>query len=259
MPLIDPLTQLAIAMTSKPGLYALMLGSGLSRSAGIPTGYEITLELSRRLAVALGERPDDPAVWYATRYGRPPEYSALLEDLTHVPEERQAILRGFFEPNDDERSAGLKVPSPAHIAIAKLIKAGLVRVVITTNFDRLLEQAMVEIGIQPNVLATDAAIAGSEPLIHVPHAIVKVNGDYLDSHIRNTVAELEAYPESTSTLLRTIFSDFGLAICGWSGDWDHALRAALDVIAPKVVHTRPAPKGLVSDAKPLGAASCEHP
>ena len=36
---------LAIALQQDPGAYALLLGSGLSRAAGIPTGWEITLEL----------------------------------------------------------------------------------------------------------------------------------------------------------------------------------------------------------------------
>jgi hypothetical protein len=47
----DPTTQLAFSMFENTGVYAELLGSGVSRSAGIPTGWEITLELVN------GERP----------------------------------------------------------------------------------------------------------------------------------------------------------------------------------------------------------
>jgi hypothetical protein len=51
---IDPLTQLAFSVYENKGVFALLLGSGLSRAASIPTGWEITLDLIRRVAVARG-------------------------------------------------------------------------------------------------------------------------------------------------------------------------------------------------------------
>ena len=38
---IERLTTLAFSMYSNKGAYALLLGSGISRSAHIPTGWEI--------------------------------------------------------------------------------------------------------------------------------------------------------------------------------------------------------------------------
>lgn len=35
---IEPELKLAIALHSSPGVYALLLGSGMSSAAGIPTG-----------------------------------------------------------------------------------------------------------------------------------------------------------------------------------------------------------------------------
>jgi hypothetical protein len=48
--LMDPLTQLVFAISSSPGVYALLLGSGVSSGAGIPTGWAIVEDLARRLA-----------------------------------------------------------------------------------------------------------------------------------------------------------------------------------------------------------------
>jgi hypothetical protein len=38
----DPLTQLAFSVFENKGVYAVLVGSGLSRAAEIPTGWEIT-------------------------------------------------------------------------------------------------------------------------------------------------------------------------------------------------------------------------
>lgn len=50
----DPLTQLAFSLHENKGVYALLLGSGLSRAAEIPTGWEITLDLVRRVGATRG-------------------------------------------------------------------------------------------------------------------------------------------------------------------------------------------------------------
>lgn len=50
----DSTTQLAFSMSESPDVYAVLLGSRVSQSAGIPTGWEITLELVRRAGIAPG-------------------------------------------------------------------------------------------------------------------------------------------------------------------------------------------------------------
>ena len=61
----DLVTQLAFSVQENRGVFALMLGSGLSRAAEIPTGWEITLDLVRRVAIAQGiEEQADWATWY---------------------------------------------------------------------------------------------------------------------------------------------------------------------------------------------------
>jgi hypothetical protein len=226
--MIDAIDSLAFSMFANKGVYALMLGSGISRAAQIPTGWEITLELVRKVAVLEGaEYGADPAAWYLATKGRAPDYSELLDALTNTPAERQQLLRPYWEPTEQEREDGAKLPTKAHRAIADLIKSGYVRVIITTNFDRLLETALHDVGIQPTVLSTPDHIDGALPLIHTPCTIVKIHGDYLDTRIRNTSEELAVYPEHFNKLLDRIFDEFGLIISGWSADWDDALRSAM--------------------------------
>ena len=226
--MIDPVQSLAFLMQANPGVYALLLGSGVSRAAGIPSGWEITLDLIRQLARVNEEsRELTPEDWYRNRFGQEPDYSELLDQLAPTPAERQQLLRSYFEPHEDEREEGLKQPTSAHRAIAQLAAKGFIRVIITTNFDRLMETALNEVQVIPTVLSSPDQVKGALPLIHTDCCVLKIHGDYLDTRIRNTPAELEEYPEEFNKLLAQTFDEFGLVVCGWSAAWDTALRNAL--------------------------------
>jgi len=161
-----------------------LLGSGLSRAAEIPTGWEITLDLIRRVARAQGtEQQPDWAKWYHETTGQAPNYSTLLEELAGSPDERRAILHRYIEPTEEDREEGRKVPTAAHRAIAELVRRGYIRVIVTTNFDRLTESALREIGVEPTVVASVDALLGAEPIAHSVCYILKLHGDYKDARI----------------------------------------------------------------------------
>ncbi len=68
--MIDHLVSLAFSVQSNKGVYALLLGSGVSSSAQIPTGWDIVLDLIRKLAILEGEYCEpDPAAWYNDKSG----------------------------------------------------------------------------------------------------------------------------------------------------------------------------------------------
>jgi SIR2-like domain len=222
LPAFDPL---ALSLHHSPGVHAILVGSGVSRGAGIPTGWNITLSLVERLAAlekVTGEA--DWEKWYLTRYGKGPSYSEILDNLALKAAERRNILQSFIDPPEGE---DIRKPTKAHHAIAQLAATGTVRVVITTNFDRLIENAMREAGVEPTIIASADAIRGATPLVQTKCMVIKVHGDYLDARIKNTDAELESYPRAMNRLLDQVFDNFGLLVVGWSGDWDTALRDAI--------------------------------
>lgn len=226
---MTPELSLAFALQSSPGVYALLLGSGVSRAARIPTGWEVVLDLVRKLASAQGaDCEPDPAAWYEAQYGVQPGYSQLLDALAKTPSERQQILRAYFEPSEEERKEGAKAPTKAHRAIANLMASGQIRVVLTTNFDRLMERALEDVGIAPTVISTPDQIEGAVPLAHIKCCVVKLHGDYLDTRILNTPEELAGYDNRLDRFLDRVFDEFGLIACGWSAEWDDALRAAVE-------------------------------
>src|SRR5260370_28889674 len=185
--MIEPITSLAFTVHSGKGVYALLLGSGLSRAAKIPTGWEVTLDLIRQTAVLAGESAEpDPAAWYRARFKHEPDYSQLLDALAKTPSDRVNLLTRYFEPSQHDLDQGDKLPTAAHKSIAALIAKGYFRVVITTNFDRLLEQALEALGISPTVISTSDALKGALPLTHARCTVIKVHGDYRDTRIKHT-------------------------------------------------------------------------
>ena len=219
----NPTESLAFAMHANPGVYAVLVGSGVSRAAKIPTGWEITLDLVRKLAALRNETCDpDPERWYRNTFDTEADYSELLDKLCGTAAERQQLLRGYFEPSADEREEGAKQPTATHRAIATLASKGFIRIILTTNFDRLMETALDGAGVTPTVLTTPDQLQGALPLIHTRCCVVKLHGDYLDTRIRNTQAELDSYPPEFDGLLDRVFDEFGLVVCGWSAAWDGA-------------------------------------
>lgn len=228
------LSNLAINMHAKPGAFALLLGSGISQEAGIPTGWGVTLKLVEQLYKTTVEdgsatSENELLAWYQKKVGREPDYSDLVEKLGKTAAGERDLLAGFFEPLADQRDdPAHRRPTRAHQTVASLIASGMVKVVVTTNFDRLLEQALTEAGVTPDVVIMDENdIPTAIPRVHANAVIVKVHGDYKRANLRNSVERLKSYPAALKEYIADIFRDYGLVIAGWSGGYDFALRDLL--------------------------------
>lgn len=227
-------------MHSQPGVYTLLLGSGVSTGAGLLTGWGVVTELVARAAAAsdpsnaaaVAAARADPEAWWLEHGEGMLGYSTLLAQLAPSAASRQGLLAGFFELGAEDDDP-VRQPSRAHHAIAQLVRRGSVRVIITTNFDRLTEQALEAVGISPQVIARPEAVNGMAPLAHADATVIKLHGDYRDLGSRNTPDELADYPEEWTRLLRQVFDEYGLVVSGWSADWDSALVEALESSASR--------------------------
>lgn len=227
--MIDPLVSLAFNLHSNKSTYALLLGSGVSRASEIPTGWEITMDLIQKTARLEGEDcGGEPIEWYLNKYKVDPEYSVILDNIAKTSAERQGLLKGYFEPTEEEREQGKKLPNAGHKAIAQLVKSGHLKIIVTTNFDRLLENSLIEIGIEPTVISSADQLAGALPISHSGVTVIKLHGDYQDTRIKNTKNELASYDKEFNALLDRILDEYGVIVCGWSADWDSALRSAIE-------------------------------
>jgi hypothetical protein len=91
---IDPRISLAVSMHDQPGVYALLVGSGTSTGAGIPTGWGVIKDLVAKAAAATDDglpvNPTDADIemWWS-KHGDDGElgYSNLMENLGRPPRE----------------------------------------------------------------------------------------------------------------------------------------------------------------------------
>ena len=201
----------------------------MSSSAGILTGWRIVQDLIRRVAIAEGVDRDavagNPELWWQQQ-GRPePRYDTLIQALAKSDGARRFLLNDYFERSAVDGKP--LMPTAGHKALASLCASGRVRLVLTTNFDRLIERALDQAGVIPQVISSPSAVAGMIPLVHASTTVLKLHGDYVTEGLRNTPEELATYPEGWRNLLARIFADYGLIVVGWSGDYDNALAQAL--------------------------------
>lgn len=224
MPSPDEVIPAALALHNSKRRYALIVGSGLSRDTGILTAGEITDDLIRQIAgekIRPGQKPQD---WYKeTREGKAPTFTSLFGELAKSDDDRKAILRQYFEPLGSDGEPQKIEPTPAHMSIARLVRDGVISMIITTNFDSLFEEAIKkETGRTPVVITHESDPRVME--VAGDHCrIVKVNGSYPSTDLKLTPDDLASYEKNLAGYLYHIFSEFGLVICGWSGENDTGL------------------------------------
>lgn len=229
---IEAIQHLAMTLRSSPRLMACVLGSGVSRAAGVPTGWEVVVDLIERQARLFGANVTDDfdaAGWYFDRWKKEPDYSDLVEAFAPASSVRRNLLENYFTVLDPATDARVEhEPTAAHRAIARLVNLGLIRVIITTNFDRLMEHALRDAGVgKVEVVSSETEAQACYPFHASEAFLFKLHGDWKDLDLRNSRTELTSYPTPLEALLRRILDEHGLIVCGWSAEYDVALRDAI--------------------------------
>jgi hypothetical protein len=154
-----------------------------------------------------------------------------------------------------ERDQGLKEPTVAHRSIARLVALGLVRVIVTLNFDRLMETAPRIEGVEPTIAATPDEIAGLAPLQTMRVLVVHLHGDYLSAgSMLNTADEMATYPENVAGCLGRVLKDRGLVAVGWSARYESALRQVIRSVPPQFTSYWIEPGDFSDEAKQLATS-----
>lgn len=223
----DRALPVAFSLNGNPGCYVAIVGAGLSSSSDIPLAGNIIEHLCQRVATTQGESPEDPWQWYEETFEETPTYQGLLTTLGPAPGDRQGILRPYFARTPDDQPP-TRQPNGGHLGLARLARAGLVKVFITTNFDRLLEEALQESGLNPTTIASEEDLRATPPLDTLEAVVIHIHGEWQrPDTLRNTEDELGDYPDWVQRLLSRTLEGRGYLIVGWSGKYDPALRAAL--------------------------------
>ncbi|MEZ5119612.1 MAG: SIR2 family protein [Candidatus Nanopelagicales bacterium] len=224
------LLPVVFALKNNPNAYVVIVGAGLSSASGLPRADQIVEALAHEVAVLEGAEPEDAATtWYEKQHGHS-TYQAILERLAPAQGERQALISGFLAP--DPKSPGARRPNVGHRALARFAASGHLRAFVTTNFDHLLEEALRDMGLSVSSVSTEDDVDNLPPVDTVDALVFHLHGDYLKPEtMRNTEAELSDYEKWSHDFLAELLRGRGYLIVGWSGNYDPALRDALETAA----------------------------
>ncbi len=215
--------------------HVVLLGAGASWSSGVPTARECmwqwklelyqsnsqgqTVGLDLSSAVVRQEIQD----WIDQQGGYPPadsdeEYSFYAEKAFLNNDGR----RKYFEDLTDGAA-----PAIGYKILSLLAEQGTLRMILTTNFDGLAVQAMIDNGLRPREIAIETA-----PFIHKPMRRkevfhVALHGDYKYEKLKNTGSELDNQIEDFRVALRIHLYNKHLIVMGYSGR-DKSLMSALE-------------------------------
>jgi hypothetical protein len=209
---MNPIVKLAASALPGEKKYILFAGAGVSKDAGIPTAWDLMIKTAGLLYAA-----DNPVVdpkinleeWFLNSRYAEMGYSELMNILYPNYPDQQDFLKNYLNSGQIGQS---------HRGIAELARRGILRAIITANFDHYIEKALEEKGLEVQVISTNEDLKNSEPLIHCKAVrIYKPHGDLGRGALRNTPKDLRRLsPEMEKELIR-ILSEHGIIVLGYSG------------------------------------------
>ena len=215
--------------------HLVMLGAGASQSSGVPTAKDCISEWKGN--IYLSNNPGEVGKldcqseegrqtvqqWIDAQNGFPAdeaddEYEFYAEKAYINNELRRNYFEGLV--TDAEPGVGYKI-------LALLAEHGVIRIVLTTNFDGLAAEAMNDNGLHPR----EVTIETSE-LIHMPmrrkdRFHIALHGDYKYGKLKNTGEELDTQQDDFKVGLRIHLYNKHLIVMGYSGR-DKSLMTAIE-------------------------------
>ena len=216
------------------------VGAGASAAAGIPTAGDLIRKFKSNLYCAKQKVSVECCADLADPHllARLQQFFDSLEEFSSVENDDEYAF--YFErayPAESDRrrviEEAVKVATPSfgHLALAALLKLDKSRVVWTSNFDRLVEDAIIVMQgtstkfvtatLGEPELALQAINEGRWPIV------VKLHGDFQSRRLKNTVDELSAQDAKLRRSLVEACQRYGLAVVGYSGR-DKSVLDSLD-------------------------------
>ena len=211
---MNPIIRLAASALPGEKKYVLFAGAGVSKDAGVPTAWDVMLQTAGLLyveSVANGEK--DPKIdlekWFQSSQYSQMSYAELMDQLYPNYPDQQIFLK---------QALGTHPVGEVHQLIAELARRGIIRAIITTNFDNYIETALEEIKIKTRVISNAEDLMHCEPLIHCKEfRIYKPHGTLGKGAIRNTPKDLEKLSPRMEEELIRIIREHGVIVLGYSG------------------------------------------
>lgn len=216
---INPIIPIAYNMADCSKRYVLFIGSGISKDVGVPSGWDILMDTLKKIRQQEEKTVQDFSneeieQYYKNTHNEQYSYSDLISSLYPSNEEQREYLKKCFE--------GIE-PGEAHNCIAEMVRRGLIKFIITTNFDLLLETSLDNKGLkgQYSVISSDKDVKTSKPWnMESICRIYKIHGTIDQGHIRNTKKDLQKLPINLAKDFQDVIERHGVIVLGYSADDD---------------------------------------
>lgn len=205
--------------------HLILLGAGASASAGIKTARDCIWEWKKEIFLSnnpdLGgdinccDEPGQQQIQkWLDRVGGYPKLDDPSE-YTYYAEARfedSEACRHYFknEVAPAEPQTGYKI-------LAHFIEYGLIKIVLTTNFDGLTEKALHDIGLTPQSIAIENSDRVHLPMRWDERFHIALHGDFKFGRLKNTSKELIKQEEDFVDALRIHLYNKNLIVMGYSG------------------------------------------
>ncbi len=223
---------------------AWFLGAGASASARLPTAGDLIWRFKRTLYCTstkvdpktcedLGnEVVRERLQRYLDSTGKypainsPEEYASYFELTYPDPADRRRFLDTMLHG---------ATPAYGHHILAALMKAGNVRLVWTTNFDRLVEDAAAATFGSTSALTVSTIDSSSVALRALNEGcwpvLGKLHGDFQSVALKNTTEELKTQESALRAALVESCKRFGLVVAGYSGRDESVMNALEEAVS----------------------------
>ncbi len=240
------LSMFARSFSQRASRLSWLLGAGASAQSFIPTANQL-IDLLLRLLYSSEKNMSVDSIdvgdahtirmlrqLYSGQFGlpdceEPAFYSAIFERTFPNSSNRGAFIESLM---------GDKQSNYGHHVLAGLAGAGILKLVMTTNFDPLIERAInafldgpLSSGPQLDVVdldnpgrATAALAADRWPLL------IKLHGDYRSDYLKNISEELREQDLTLRQAAASALNRFGLVVVGYSGRDDSIMSMLGDVL-----------------------------
>jgi hypothetical protein len=223
---------------------AWFLGAGASASARLPTAGDLIWRFKRTLYCTttkvdpktcedLGnevvrerlQRYLDSTAKYPA-LNSPEEYASYFELTYPDPADRRRFLETMLHGAS---------PAYGHHILAALMKVGSVRLVWTTNFDRLVEDAAAATYGSTSALTVSTIDSSSVALRALNEGrwpiLGKLHGDFQSVALKNTTEELKTQESALRAALVESCKRFGMIVAGYSGRDESVMNALEEAVS----------------------------
>lgn len=209
------------------GTISLFLGAGASIQSGVPSAGDMVWEFKRKLYCTANKISEEyykdlqseaaktslqnyfDGLSGFPEYGDGQEYSFYFEKCYPTIEARREYIYNKLSE---------KKPSIGYLCLGSLVNQKIIRTILTTNFDPLIEFGIKSINPLQQIVTISSSVNPQTSIVENVPEIIKLHGDYLYDRIQNTAEELQKLEQHIGQLSATRLSDNQLLVIGYSGN-----------------------------------------